>query len=186
MPRYHRKLNSFTGKLIGDWTGVEHFFNDLGIEVKKKTLQAQWEIAKKLKKIVVGHLLAQDLNWPPLSPKTIANKKDNKGLILISTETYLDNIKVWRTSDKVFVGVKKGITYKGRGKAVSLERVAMWQEYGTSKSPARPLWGPSINEIGNKAGIKNFVVDAIFRRLKWLARGKPITITKSQVRNLVK
>jgi hypothetical protein len=172
-------------KTVGDWSGVIKFFKDSGIEVRKKTMDAQWEICKKLKSILIRHIIANDLNWANLSPITRANKKENKNMIYMDTELYINSIQVWRNGLNAQVGLKKGATYRRKSGSVSLERVAMWMEYGTQKMPARPLWAPSIEELGGKEGIRDFVVDAIFRRLKWLAKGKPIKITKRQVTKLI-
>lgn len=186
MARSQRRLNAFTAKKVGDWKGVETFFKGLGIEMKKKITQSQWEICKKLRDTVIAHITAQDLNWQDLSDRTVKLKKQNKDLILIDTEAYISNIKLWKSNGVVNVGVKKGTTYKRTNGSVSLERVAIWLEYGTSKMPARPLWNPSFEELGGKEGMRDYVIDAMFRRLKWLARGKPIKITKKSVAKLVK
>lgn len=180
------RINAVIAKEIGDWNGVIQFFDKAGIEVKKKTLEAQWEICKKLKRIVVGHILAQDLNWPQLSHRTIRNKKENKQLVYIDTETYLDNITTWKKLGVAYVGIKKGTIHKRKNGNVNLERVAIWMEYGTRNMPARPLWGPSIDELGGRKGIRDYVAAAIYRRLKWLARGKPLIITQKGISKLVK
>lgn len=187
MPRQSRRLNDLTAKPIGDWNGAIKFFSRMGIEIKKKAVEAQWQSVKKLKQIVIGHLLAQDLNWGKLAPSTVKNKRENKGYVLIDTETYLNAIKVWKVGNTSFIGVKKGTMYKRKTGNVNLERVAIWLEYGTRKMPARPLWGPSIDEMGGKKGMRDFVADAIYRRLKWLARGKPIKVMpRSKIAKLMK
>lgn len=183
--RQPRRLNTLTAQAIGDWQGVYRFFDSMGIEVKKKALQAQWDICKQLKRVVVGHILAQDLPWEKLAPATRRNKTENKDMIYIDSETYLNNIKVWKHNGQAFVGVKKGTTYKRKSGNVSLERVAIWMEFGTSKMPARPLWGPSIEELGGPKGMRDFVADAIYRRLKWLAKGKPIKVTRKSISNKI-
>ena len=175
------RLNVLTVKKIGDWNGAIRFCSSMGYEVRKKAEKAQWDICKKLKQIVIAHLLAQDLNWEPLSRKTRQNKKENKNLILIDTEIYLDNIKVWKESGAARVGVKKGVLYKRGDNTISLERVAILNEFGTSRVPARPLWNPSIEELGGEEGIRDFVASAIYRRLKWLSRGTPIKVTLKQI-----
>lgn len=178
------RISYMGARMIGDWSGVEMFFDNLGIEVKKKTEQAQWEICKKLRDAVIRHILAQDLGWQKLSKRT-RNAKGSD-LIYIDTQTYLNNIKAWKVKGQAFVGVKRGIIYKRKSGNVNLERVAIWMEYGTSRMPARPVWGPSIEELGGKKGIRDYVAAAIYRRLKWLARGKPIAITQKGITKLVK
>lgn len=184
MARRPGRLSTFTVKKIGNWDGVIKFLSDSGYEVKKKTQQAQWDFIKKYKATVINHLLAQDLNWTELSERTKRSK--NGDLILIDTETYLNNIKMWKQGNSVLVGVKKGISYKRRNTVVSLDRVAILNELGTSRVPARPLWEPSFQEIGGREGLRQFVVEAIYRRLKWLSRGKPITVTKSQIKKQIR
>lgn len=179
------RISPFIAKKVGDWRGVIQFFDKMGIEVKKKTIQAQFDICKKLRQKVVGHILAQDLQWATLSRSTQKNKRENKTLIYIDTELYLNSIKVWKDGNGAYVGIKKGTVYKRKTGAVNLERVAIWMEYGTHKQPARPVWGPSMQELGGKEGIRDFVVDAIFRRLKWLAKGKPLKVTRKQINKLV-
>lgn len=176
-----KRINSVTIKKVGDWKGATKFLSSMGYEVKAKTLQAQYEICKKLKGIVVKHILDQDLNWEPLAPTTIKNKNKNKNQILIDTEVYINNIKVWKEAGVAKAGVKKGVMYRRANGAIALDRVAALLETGTTKMPARPLWEPSINELGGKEGIRQFVVDAIYRRLKWLSRGTPIKVTKKQI-----
>ena len=186
MPRKFRRINALTSYPIGNWDGVIKFFDKMGIEMKKKIVKAQWDSMKNLKNIVIGHILAQDLNWEKLSPRTERRKKKNKSLIYIDTELYLNSIKIWKKGNTTFVGVKKGIVYKRNSGRVSLERVAIWMEYGTKNMPARPLWTPSIEEVGGPKGIRDFVAAAIYRRLKWLARGTPIKVTQKQISNMAR
>jgi hypothetical protein len=184
-----RSSDLFGSQKIGDWNGVIEFFNNMGVEVKKKTIQAQYDICKDIRDRVIKHILAQDLNWPPLAEATQNIKKKHKTEAYIDTELYLNSIKVWRDANGAYVGVKKGIVYKRVNGNVTLDRVARWMEYGTGgRSPQlpRPLWAPTIEEVGGQEGIRDFVVDAIFRRLKWLAGKTPVRITKGRVLKMVK
>lgn len=183
-----KSTDLFGAEKVGDWSGVIGFFNGMGIEVKKKTIQAQYDICKEIKRRLIGHILSQDLGWAPLAPRTQRKKKNHKTDAYIDTELYMKSIKVWKDGNKAYVGIKKGVVYKRKGGNVTLDRVARWMEYGTtgrSQQPARPLWAPTIDEVGGAEGIRDFVVDAIFRRLKWLAGKKPIKITKNRVLKMV-
>lgn len=183
-----KSTDLFGAEKVGDWSGVIAFFNGMGIEVKKKTVQAQYDICKEIKSRIIGHILSQDLGWAPLAERTQRKKKNHKTDAYIDTELYMKSIRVWKDGDKAYVGIKKGVVYKRKSGNVTLDRVARWMEYGTtgrSAQPARPLWAPTIEEVGGAEGIRDFVVDAIFRRLKWLAGKKPITIKKTRVLKMV-
>lgn len=187
MGRRHKRLTNFTVKKVGKWNEAIRFCSSMGYEVHKKTLTAQWEISKRLRRIVIGHLLAQDLpGWDDLSPRTLRNKKENKEYKLIDTELYLNNIKVWKQSGTAYVGIKKGLLYKRKGNTIEVERVAIWNEFGNRRVPARPLWNPSIEELGGPDGIRDYIASAIFRRLKWLSRGTPVRVTKSQLLDMIR
>lgn len=181
-----RSSGSITGKnsveLFGDWDGCTKFLNSMGYEVDKKVKDSLWVYAKKLRDIVKNHIIHQDLNLADTSERTKKLKKQNKDLILIDTEVYVQNIKAWRDRGNVYVGVKRNLLQKRKGQPpVPVDKIASWLEEGTRKMPPRPHWKPSIEEMGGKEGLKEFVIDAIFRRLKWLARGKEIVVTRSSV-----
>lgn len=170
---------------IGNWNEVVRFFGELAPNIGVTAVLAQKQIARKLKKIVVGHLVAQDLGWEPLSESTLKLKTKNADLILIETEKYLNSIKITDNGKRIMVGVPTNIFYQRTGQVVQVSRVAAWQEYGTKKIPARPLWGPSIEELGGVKGIRDFVATAIYVKLRTAARGKGITIEKSSILKLV-
>lgn len=176
------RLSKLTVKKVGNWRGAIDFLGKSGFEVKKEVNKASFQLCTKLKNIVIGHLLAQDLNWKDLHPSTIKNKKSkNRNNKLIDTELYLSNIKVWRELGTAYVGVKKGISHKRGDNVISLDRLAIFLELGTSRMPARPLWNPSIEELGGEKGIKNFIASAIYKRLETLSKGTPLTITKKDI-----
>lgn len=177
-----RRLSPFLAKKVGNWDAAYQFFDEMGYRVKTITLKSQEEIVKKLKKIVVGHLLAQDLNWAPLRASTKEHKyPKNANLILIDTELYLKSISTFRVGNTWMIGIKKGIAYRRRGSFVNVDRVAVLLEYGTTKMVPRPLWTPSIQELGGAKGIRNYIAKAIYEKLKQRARGGPVDITKKEI-----
>lgn len=181
-----RRLSPFLVKKIGNWDGAMRMFSQMGYRVKTVTLQSQKEICKNLKDRVIKHLMAQDLNWQPLAilTKEIKTRK-NKDLILIDTELYLKSITVYQVGLTWYVGIKKGIVYRRKGSFVSVDRVAILSEKGTTKQPARPLWEPSIAEMGGFKGIQKYVIDAVYASLKRQAKGTPVQITKKDISKLL-
>lgn len=177
-----RRLNPFIVKKMGDWDGAIRFFNTMGLRVKTVTLQSQEEICRKIKANIVKHLLAQDLNWEQLARVTKDRKNQkNRDLILIDTELYMKSIVVYQVSMTWYVGVKKGIAYRRKGSFVNLDRVAFLNEKGTVRTPARPLWEPTFAEFGGFKGVKAYVTNAIYEKLKKQAKGSPVAISKKDI-----
>lgn len=181
-----RSAKTLTARKIGNWNEAIRFCKSMGKDVRQAAIDGQWEQAKKLKQIIIGHILAQDLPWQPLSPKTVRNKRQNKRMIYVDTEKFLEAIALWKDGDRVFMGVKKGITYKRKDGNVTVDQVAIWNEFGTRRAPARPLWNPSIAEMGGAKKIRDNIADTIYRRLKWLSRGTPMQVTKGDIRKMFK
>lgn len=180
-----KRLSPFIAKKIGDWDGAMRFFRDMGWRVKTVTLKSQEEICRKLKKIIVNHIIAQDMQWEPLSPKTMKIKNPkNKDLIYLDTELYIKSITVGRVRDTYWIGIKKGIAYRRKGSFVNVDRVAAMNEFGNMRVPARPLWEPSILELGGAKGIRDYVAKAIYEKLKAQAKGGPVQITKGKITKL--
>lgn len=177
-----KRLSPFLVKKIGNWDGAMDFFKQMGMRVKTVTLQSQKEICKELRDRVIKHIVAQDLEWPSLSEitKKIKNQT-NKDLILIDTELYMKSIKMWQVGNTWIVGVKKGIVYRRKGSFMSVDRVAILLEFGTTRMPARPLWQPTMNELGGAKGIRNYVAKKIYEKLKDQAKGTPVQITKKDI-----
>ena len=103
-----------------------------------------------IKDKLVKHIDAQDLNWVPLSPHTVALKGHDK--IYIETGSLKKGLAV-RTMRSpsngyaVFIGASAWArNVDGR----KLSDVMTWLEYGTSKMPARPLIRPTWNEVKSK------------------------------------
>lgn len=183
-----KRIARLTAQKLGNWDAAIEFFDKLGYNVKDTALTAQRKETTELKKKVVGHILAQDLPWAPLSPNTKKRKQPyNRNKVYIDTETYLNSVTTWTEGNHSYVGIKKGTTYKNRkDRSVTVDQVAMWMEYGTKNTPARPLWAPSINEMGGAGGMRDRIAKAIYNRLKRVSSGSPVEVTYKEVRRKVK
>lgn len=148
-------------RAVGDWRGANAMFRNFSRDIKRAFKSSQENVAKKLLRKVKGHLKKQDLGWVPLSQKTI----DRKGhaIALIDSGAYYRSIKFWQVSYTVYVGVRRGVLNSDGNE---IARIAVWQEYGTRYIPARPLWRPSIEEIGGPVGMRNDVQRSMYWKLR--------------------
>ena len=167
-------------KLFGQWDETIRVLNKLSPTIKECSLIAQMKICKDICKRVKAHLKNQDLNWQPLS-QAYKKKKSEAGLdsgILIAYAQYYNNIEAWQKGNQhyAFVGVKKGIYTKNlRGKRSRLDvaTIAAVHEFSTGrKMPKRPLWNPTIAEMGGAPGLKKLYVKHLVGSLR--VRGIPV------------
>ena len=126
--------------------------------VKNAAIAGQRKAAERLVKIVREHLNKQDLGWAERSSTT--NSGDSR--ILVDYGEYYDAIKAWRKNDIYYAGVKND-AYNHRG--IQISKYAAYHEYGTSTEPARPLWGPSMGDLGGSKGVRKIVIDSIYRKI---------------------
>lgn len=187
MSKYGKGIGRVYTKKIGNWAGVTNFFAGLGLNVERQVKRAQKEEAVEFKKALVRAIVTQKYAgtsmWPPLKPKTRYRKKDNKNSIYMETEKYVNNIVVKIRGNAAIVGFRDGVTYKKKGqRSVTLEQVAIWMEYGTNRSPARPLWAPTLKERGGTRAIRDRIADKLFNRIKRLAQGTPIVVNRGDIR----
>lgn len=160
-------------ELFGDWEKTIKLLQKMGPEVKEASLKAQLKVGKQICKIVKGHLRNQDLGWVALNEK-YAEKKSDSGLdgrTLIAYGAYYNAIQVWQSGNRhlVNIGVRNGIyTHDLRGKRSKLEvaKIAVIHEFASGKRiKKRPLWNPSIVEIGGAKGIKKMYINALVYHL---------------------
>lgn len=160
--------------LFGDWDKTIKTLQKLSPEIKKASIKAQKKVCELILKKVKGHLRSQDLNWAPLHPD-YAERKAIGGLsyrTLMAYGNYYRSIEVWTKGSQhmVFVGVKKGIyTRKLNGGRSRLEvaQIAAIHEFSSGrKIPKRPLWNPTIAEIGGAKGIKKLYVGSLVHHLR--------------------
>lgn len=165
---------------LGNWEEVIRKVQRMGPEIKAASLKAQMKVAREIVKKVKAHIRNQDLGWRPLSPVTSA-LKSAYGLderILWAHGSYYNAIEAWQkgTQHMVFAGVKKGkfgMSYSGRKRKFDIGQIAAIHEFSRGKRiPRRPLWNPTLKEIGQK-GMRAMYTASLIANLR--LRGIPIT-----------
>lgn len=169
-----------TFKLFGQWAETIDVINKLGPSIKAGSIKAQMKICQDIAKRVKKHIKLQDLNWQPLS-EVYAERKAAAGLsgnTLEAYENYYNNITVWTvgTQGYVLVGVKKGLYTKnlsGRRSKYDIATIAAIHELSQGrKIPRRPLWNPTIAEMGGAPGLKAKFISHLVGALR--VKGIPV------------
>lgn len=164
--------NDLQIKPFGDWVGAYKVFSKLSPKIKEAVVEAQAKVGLKIVKKVQSHLARQDLGWKPLNKRYKAEKTrlgvDTR--TLLSRWTYFKNIKMWHRKNgwDVYIGVKKGIYGRrpdGKKNKYDVSTIAIFHEFGR-RGRKRPLWGPTMQELGGKRGIRKLYKEAIASKLK--------------------
>jgi hypothetical protein len=164
-------------KLFGQWAETIRMTQGLNSKIKKASIKAQFKVCREIQKKVKFHLRAQDLNWKPLNAEYKA-RKANKGLsgkTLMAYQTYYNSIDVWQPGRQHFVvvGVRRGIytrTLTGKKSRMEVAVIAAIHEFSSGRRiPRRPLWNPTIREIGGAKGIKKMYINSL---VYWLRMAK--------------
>lgn len=167
-------------ELFGQWDESIRLFQKLGPAVKVASLLAQMKVCNQVAKVVKSHLRNQDLGWTALSEQ-YADKKEQAGLsgdTLMAYKVYYENIEAWTegTRSFAFAGVRRGIytqELNGQRSKMDIATIAAVHEFSTgSKIPRRPLWNPSIEELGNSRGLKQMYINS----LVWYLRKAKIPV----------
>ncbi|MCF6192325.1 MAG: phage virion morphogenesis protein [Candidatus Hydrothermae bacterium] len=133
-------------RLFGDWGRLIRDLATAPSRLDRARRRALADIADRLEGEAVGHIRAQDLPWEPLSPKYLSWKirKGYSENIYVKTATLFRAITSEVGEDRAFVGVRRGTVREADG--TDVVEIARWLEEGTSRMPARPLWGPTVEE----------------------------------------
>lgn len=130
--------------LRGDWKGAGIALKNLSTRIEPLAQAQLYEDGEIVLGKMVGHIDAQDLGWTPLSDDTIRQK--DSSTIYIDTKWLRDNLSVRRVKGgTVFVGASPWKTHAPSGRKFS--ELMMFQEYGTSTQPPRPLVRPTWEEV---------------------------------------
>lgn len=174
-------IPSMRFKLFGRWAEAIRLTQTMGPKVKIASIYAQRKVCKDIEARVKKHLVNQDLGWKRLSPDT-AYYKNKEGLdsrTLIAYGNYYHAIETWisGTSHFMYVGVKKGkytYNYKTRKRSrLDLSKIATIHEFSTGRRlPKRPLWNPTIREVGGAQGIKGDYIKHLLGKAR--SMGLPI------------
>lgn len=137
--------------MLGNWALTKRTLAQLPSDLQRSYRAGQEKFANKVLKKVKDHINYQDLGHTPLSRGTIRKKGGNH--ILIDTRTYVESIQKYTQRSSVQVGVKRGIINPESGEEVA--KYAALNEYGSpgGRIPPRPVWGPSLAELGGKEAI---------------------------------
>lgn len=173
-------------RLFGQWEEAIRTLNRLGPTIKLSSVDAQMAVMKDIKSRIKAHLRNQDIPEMTSKPYNSRYRQAKSQLsrdqrFLISSGTYYRSIDVWKTGNFnfAFVGVRNGIktkTLKGKNSRLDVARIAYMNEMGGKTLPKRPLWNPTIREMGGANGIKDLFVQHLYRKLK--RRRIPIALKK--------
>lgn len=169
-------------KPVGNWEQTIRVIQKMGPAIKAVSIDAQTKVAKEILKKVRGHLRDQDLKWRPLNP-LYAKQKASRGLdsrTLIAHGSYYHALEIWKSTwngHMVFVGVKKGkygTSLSGKKSKLDISTIAAIHEFSSGrKIPRRPLWNPTLKEMGGQKGLKELYMNYLLSGLK--RKGIPVT-----------
>lgn len=172
-------------KPLGNWADTLRKLNRLGPDVRDASTKAQLKVAKEIVRRVKAHIRNQDLGWPPLSAEYSAVKLAF-GLnpkTLYAYGNYYRAIEAWKAGNNSVVnaGVKKGKytkTLSGKRSRWDIATIAAIHEFSSGKRiPRRPLWNPTIKELGGANGIKKMYINSLLYHLRM--KGIPIKTFKN-------
>lgn len=141
---------------FGDWAKAGQILQVLSSGTIVPAFEAQIrEDGELILNKVKQHIDNQDLNWTPLSPRTIA-MKNGSDTIYVETGFLKDNLKVRKVKSPkngltFFIGADAWTTHKPSG--LKFSDLMIYLEYGTANIPPRPLIRPTMNEV--ESTIKN-------------------------------
>lgn len=135
-------------KKTGAWDKVPKILNGLRKNLVPAFVAQIQSDGELYLQTIIDHIDRQDLNWVPLSERTI-ELKGGDDTVYVETGFLIDNLKVLKvtsTKKKVefFIGAPNTVR---TSEGVKLSDLMIWLEYGTDKIPARPLLRPSWSEI---------------------------------------
>lgn len=168
--------NNIQVKAFGDWNRAKSFIRNLSPSIRASVLWGQEKAAKELVKIVKAHIRNQTVpagtSWAPLADSTISRKGSSDWYL--ENMEYYDSIGTWREAYTFYAGIRRG--EKNRN-GIEIAKLANILEMGTDKIPARPLWGPSLDEMGGFDGMRAIVLAVLEKKLR-IEAGDTFTIKK--------
>lgn len=134
--------------LTGDWNKAGVYMKSLAVRLYPAFEAKIWENGQMVLEIMRGHIESQDLNWIPLSKRTI-ELKGGDDTIYVDTGELKDGLTVRRVKSvargsTIFIGASPWKRHKG---GMKMSDLMIWLEYGTDKIPPRPLVQPTLEEV---------------------------------------
>lgn len=166
-------------KPFGRWEETIYTTKRLKANIKAASLSAQMSVCREIARRVKAHLRDQDLPWRELSRRYVKQKEKygRDPRILISHGIYYHAIEVFQKGNQklAFVGVRRGIygkTVKGKRGRLQVADYAAIAEFSYNPKFRRPVWNPTIRDMGNSPGLKALYSKFFYNALK--RRGVPI------------
>lgn len=129
--------------LVGDWKSIFDWFRRRDRDLKETAREMLTEIGQSSQAIIKRRIESGQVGGPELA-KVTKTQKRQKGLDarkLIATGAYLRSIK-YKMDGDLAVDIQPDRKYY---------KLAMWLEFGTSQTPARPHWRPAFSEMKSEA-----------------------------------
>lgn len=134
---------------FGDWTKAGVLLQSLSSNKIVPAFSAQLkEDGNLVLERIISHIDSQDLNWTPLSERTIELKNGDE-TIYVETGFLKSNLKVRKVK-----APKNGVTYfigadawTKHSSGIKFSDLMIYLEYGTANIPARPLIRPTYDEL---------------------------------------
>lgn len=141
-------MSDMSLKLTGDWNKAGVYLKNLAVKLKPAFEAQLYEDGQFVLEKMRGHIDSQDLDWTPLSQKTI-ELKGGDDTIYVETGALRNGLTVRRIKSStkgstIFVGASP---WKRHKKGMKMSDLLIWLEYGTDKIPPRPLVQPTIEEV---------------------------------------
>ena len=135
-------------QMTGDWNKAGLYLKNLAVRLKPAFEAQLHEDGEFVLQKMRDHIDSQDLNWTPLSERTI-ELKGGDDTIYVETGALRDGLIVRRIKSSVkgstiFVGASPWKHHEG---GMKMSDLMIWLEYGTDKIPPRPLVQPTIEEV---------------------------------------
>lgn len=141
-------MSDISFKMTGDWNKAVIHFKNLAVKLKPEFEGRLYEDGKIVLKKMQDHIENQDLDWLPLSEKTVALKGGDT-TIYVETGQLRNGLVVRRVKSTVkgstiVVGASPWKRHEG---GMLMSDLMIWLEYGTDKIPPRPLIRPTMEEV---------------------------------------
>jgi len=153
--------------LFGDWVKTQSMLSTIDITMGIGVSAGQQAFAKRLKRLVRKHIRTNGAGispaWPPVSSRYAKYKTKRGGDpfdIYKMSGLYYNSIDVWSNGTNWYAGLKANTRHSDKKARYTLAQIARILESGSSARniKARPLWSPSLKQLGGTAGVKALVL----------------------------